>query len=73
MRTTHLLRRGSASGCASLHARSGQATTEWAVVVAVIVVAVVATGWLVAQTFPADMQGLGQRAAKVYASGDLAR
>ncbi len=72
MRTTHLLRRGSASWCA-LRARVGQATTEWAVVVAVIVVAVVATGWLVAQTFPADMQVLGQRAAKVYASGDLAR
>lgn len=72
MRTTHLLRRGSAPRC-TLRARRGQATTEWAVVVAVIVVAVVATGWLVAQTFPADMQGLGQRAAKVYASGDLAR
>jgi hypothetical protein len=53
--------------------RSGQATTEWMVVVAVIVVAVVSIGWVVAQTFPSDMEGLGSRAKRMYASGNLAR
>ena len=53
--------------------RSGQATTEWMVVVAVIVVAVVSIGWVAAQTFPSDMEGLGSRAKRMYASGNLAR
>ncbi len=58
---------------AVLRSRSGQATTEWMVVVAVIVVAVVSIGWLVAQSFPSDMEGLGSRARRMYASGNLAR
>ncbi len=53
--------------------RSGQATTEWMVVVAVLVIAVVSIGWMVSQTFPSDMVGLGSRARRMYASGNLAR
>jgi hypothetical protein len=53
--------------------RKGQATTEWAVMIAVIVVGVVAAGWIVAQTFPASMGSLSADAGRAYASGDLAR
>lgn len=53
--------------------RRGQATTEWVVLLSVLVVAVIATGWLLASTFTRDMAGLSDRAATVYASGDLGR
>jgi Flp pilus assembly pilin Flp len=53
--------------------RKGQATTEWAVLVAVITVAVVAAGYLMAQTFPGTMGSVSDGAARAYASGDLAR
>jgi hypothetical protein len=43
------------------------------VVVAVLVIAVVSIGWMVSQTFPSDMEGLGSRARRMYASGNLAR
>lgn len=51
--------------------RRGQATTEWMVLVSVIVVAVVAVGWLLAETFEDDMADLGDRATTVYTTGDL--
>lgn len=53
--------------------RRGQATTEWMLLISVVVVGVVATGWLVAETFEDDMADLGDRATTVYASGDLGR
>jgi uncharacterized protein (UPF0333 family) len=55
------------------HPRRGQATTEWAVLLAVVVIAVVAAGWLIAGTFDVDMAALARRAGTVYASGDLGR
>lgn len=55
------------------HRRAGQATTEWAVLLSVMVIALVAAGWLVGSTFVNDMSALGSRAETVYASGDLAR
>lgn len=55
------------------HSRSGQATSELMLLIAVVAVAVVAAGWLVAETFSTDMASLGDRAETVYTSGDLGR
>lgn len=54
-----------------VHLRSGQATSEWMVLVSVIVVAAVAVGWLVADGFEDEMADLGERAETVYTSGSL--
>jgi hypothetical protein len=40
--------------------------------VSVIVIAVVAVGYGIAETFQDDMDELGQNAANVYTTGDLA-
>jgi hypothetical protein len=53
--------------------RRGQATTEWIVLVAVLVVGVVAAGYAVTRTFGMDMGSLGQRAGTVYTTGNVAR
>ncbi len=53
--------------------RRGQATTEWAVLLAVIVIAIVAAGAVLVQTFPGAMEGAGAGASRAYASGELAR
>lgn len=52
--------------------RRGQATTEWMLLLSVIVIAVVAAGYGLAGTFQDDMDQLGQNASSVYTSGDLA-
>ena len=56
-----------------MNTRRGQATTEWMLLVAVLVVAVVAVGWGLGATFQDDMESLGERAGTVYTTGDLAR
>jgi hypothetical protein len=53
--------------------RHGQATTEWLLLISVIVIAIVAAGAGLAATFGEDMESLGERSGTVYASGDLAR
>ncbi|MDP2304391.1 MAG: hypothetical protein Q8P18_00015 [Pseudomonadota bacterium] len=52
--------------------RRGQATTEWLLLISVLVVAIVAAGYGLAATFAGDMEKLGERTGTVYASGDLA-
>lgn len=52
--------------------RRGQATTEWMLLVSVLVIAVVAIGYGLAETFQDDMDELGRNASSVYTSGDLA-
>lgn len=52
--------------------RRGQATTEWLLLISVLVVAIVAAGYGLAGSFAGDMQSLGERAGTAYASGDLA-
>ncbi|MBN1334988.1 MAG: hypothetical protein JXB39_03410 [Deltaproteobacteria bacterium] len=53
--------------------RSGQSTAEHALIVAILVLALVAAGWMLAPRFVPAMQRLGQRAESVYTTGDLAR
>lgn len=53
--------------------RRGQATTEWAVLLSVIVVAIVAAGWAFVGPFIGQMDDFGKGAETVYASGDLAK
>ncbi len=58
-------------GAARKAGRRGQATTEWMLLVAVVVVAVVAAGYGLAATFGESMEELGDGAGTVYTSGDL--
>ena len=53
--------------------RRGQATTEWAVLLSVIVVAIVAAAWVFVGPFIDQMGDFGKGAETVYASGDLAK
>jgi hypothetical protein len=55
-----------------MRSSAGQATTETMLLVSVIVVAVVAVAWLLAEPFIPAMEKLGEQAETVYASGDLA-
>lgn len=61
----------SRGGVVRVHLRSGQATSEWMVLVSAIVVAAVAVGWLVADGFEQEMSDLGGSASTVYTSGSL--
>ncbi|MDP2314055.1 MAG: hypothetical protein Q8P41_14225 [Pseudomonadota bacterium] len=51
--------------------RQGQATTEWLLLISVIVVAIVAAGYGLAATFGSSMDRLGRGAGEVYTTGDL--
>ena len=53
--------------------RRGQATTEWMLLLSVLVIAVVAVGYGLAATFADDMDSLGRAAGEVYTTGDLGR
>jgi Flp pilus assembly pilin Flp len=53
--------------------RRGQSTVEWALVVAVLCVAVVAAAYAFMPTFQDSMESAGEGMSTVYTSGDLAR
>lgn len=53
--------------------RSGQATTEWALLLAVFVVAIFAIGWILGGGFATDMQRAASGAKNVYTTGTLNR
>jgi hypothetical protein len=55
-----------------MSSRSGQATSEWAILVSVLVVAVVAAGWAFQEYWEEPMEDMAENAETVYASGDLA-
>ena len=52
---------------------SGQTTVEYALVIAVLAIALVAAAWALVPLFVPAMQRLGDRAGTVYTTGDLAR
>jgi hypothetical protein len=54
-------------------ARRGQATTEWMLLLSVVVIGLVAAGYGLTKAFGDGMGGLGGRASAVYTSGDLGR
>jgi len=54
-------------------ARAGQATTEWTLLLSVLVIAVVAAGYGLVSTFQSSMGGIGRGMGEVYTTGDLAR
>ena len=53
--------------------RSAQSTTEYMLVMAVLVVALVAAGWQLAPDFVDSMSNLGDRAETAYTDGSLTR
>lgn len=53
--------------------RRGQSTVEWALVVAVLVVAVVAAAYVFVPGFQSAMDDAGGALSTLYASGDLAK
>ena len=53
--------------------RAGQATTEWALLLAVFVVALFAIGWILGGGFASDMQRAASGAKNVYTTGTLSR
>ena len=53
--------------------RSGQSTVEWALVVSVLVIALVAAAYVFIPSFQAEMQRGGGALRGLYTSGDLAR
>ncbi len=53
--------------------RSGQTTSEYMLVIAVLVVAVVAAGWQLAPDFIESMTSLGERAETVYTDGTISQ
>lgn len=55
-----------------LRPRRGQSTVEWMLLVSVIVIAVVAAGYVLVGTFGASMEDLGDAAGGMYTSGNLA-
>jgi hypothetical protein len=52
--------------------RSGQTTSEYMLVIAVLVVAVVAAGWVFAPRWIQAMSSLGDRAETAYTDASLA-
>ncbi len=52
-------------------ARRGQATTEWIVLVSFVVVAVIAAGSLLGDTWGSTAREVGRRVAGVYTTGQL--
>lgn len=52
--------------------RRGQSTVEWALVVAVLVIAVVAAGYALVPSFQIAMDSAGEGMSTVYTSGTLA-
>ncbi|MBM4365180.1 MAG: hypothetical protein FJ102_03120 [Deltaproteobacteria bacterium] len=52
--------------------RQGQSTVEWALVIAVICVAVVAAAYVFMPTFQDEMESAGENMSNLYTSGDLA-
>ncbi len=52
--------------------RRGQSTVEWALVVAVLVIAVVAAGYALVPSFQIAMDSAGEGMKTVYTSGTLA-
>jgi hypothetical protein len=66
------VRRGDAPGTArARRARRGQATTEWIVLVSFVVVAVIAAGSLLGDTWGGTAREVGRRVAGVYSIGRL--
>lgn len=53
--------------------RAGQSTTEYMLVIAVLVVAAVAAGWHLAPDFIESMSDLGDRAETAYTDGSITR
>ena len=56
-----------------MRGRSGQATTEWMLLLSVVIIALVAAGYGLVRVFGGSMEKLGDEAATVYTSGDLGR
>ena len=56
-----------------MRGRAGQATTEWAVLLSVLVVALFAIGWILGGGFATDMQRAADGAKNVYTTGTLNR
>ncbi len=67
-----LVRRGGApEGVGARRARRGQASTEWVVLVSFVVVAVIAAGSLLGDTWGSTAREVGRRVAAVYSTGRL--
>lgn len=56
-----------------MRGRRGQASTEWMLLVSVVVIAVVAAGYGFVNVFGGSMDKLGDQAATVYTSGEMGR
>ncbi len=53
--------------------RAGQATTEWALLLSIFVIALFAIGWILGGGFATDMQRAADGAKNVYTTGTLNR
>jgi len=52
--------------------RRGQSTVEWALMLSVLVIAIVAASYAMVPSFRKAMEGAGSQMAALYTSGDLA-
>lgn len=52
--------------------RQGQSTVEWALVISVVLVAIVAAAYAFVPSFSTAMRDAGRSMSEVYTTGDLA-